>query len=103
MKGYGVSAIGSPVGNYWQELLFQEFKMLQDVAMNESQKDAGHQICTQQNLCKEEMLDEEAELVSLGKGSLSSNLKSIYSEFSQLCLKNKKQEKFLKSSVELED
>lgn len=39
---------------YWavieQELLFQEFMMLQDVAMNESQKGAGDQICTRGSL-----------------------------------------------------
>lgn len=39
----------------------QEFKMLQDVAVNESQKD----ICTEWDLCKEEMLEEGAELLSL--------------------------------------
>lgn len=44
--------------------------MLQDVNVNESQKDAEHWICTQWNLCKEEMLEEEAELISQGKDSI---------------------------------
>lgn len=74
-------------------LLFQEFKMLQGVAVNESQKD----ICTQWDLCKEEMLEEGAELLSLGKGSV---LESIHSEFSEFQLKTRKA---FQSSVELED
>lgn len=40
--------------------------MLQDVAVNKSQNDAGHQISTKWNFCKE-MLEEEADLTSLGK------------------------------------
>lgn len=76
-----------------QALLFQEFKVLQDVAVNESQKD----ICTQWDLCKEEMLEEGAELVSLGKGSVF--LESIHSEFSEFQLKTRKA---FQSSVDLE-
>lgn len=56
---------------YWtvieQEFLFQEFKILQDVAVNKSQNDAGHQISTKWNFCKE-ILEEEADLLPLGKG-----------------------------------
>lgn len=54
---------------YWvvtePELLFQKFKMLQDVAVNESQKDARLQGCTQWSLCKEEMLEEKTDPASL--------------------------------------
>lgn len=42
----------------------QEFKMLQDVAVNEPQKDAGCRVCARWNLCKEEMR-EETQLISL--------------------------------------
>lgn len=63
-----------PLALYWvvfkQELLFQEFKVLQDVDVNESQKDAEHWICTQWNLCEEEMLEEKTELISQGKDSV---------------------------------
>lgn len=59
---------------YWvvaeQELLFQEFKMLQDVAVNESQKNAGPQVHTQWNPCMAEILEEETELVSPSRGSV---------------------------------
>lgn len=42
----------------------EEFKMLQDVAVNEPQKDAGCRVCARWNLCKEEMR-EETQLISL--------------------------------------
>lgn len=77
-----------------QAPLFQEFKMQQNVAVNESQKD----ICAQWDLCKEEMPEEGAELVSLGKGSVF--VESIHSEFSEFQLKTRK---VFQSSVELED
>ncbi|KAI5280902.1 hypothetical protein MUG91_G113n49 [Manis pentadactyla] len=48
----------------------EKFKMLQDVAVNESQKDARLQGCTQWSLCKEEMLEEKTEPASLAKGSV---------------------------------
>ena len=51
-----------------QQLLFQEFGMLRDVEVSESQEDAGPRACAPWKLCREETL-EETEPVSPGKPS----------------------------------
>ena len=49
---------------------FRNSRLLQDVAVNESQKDAGPQVHTQWNPCMAEILEEETELVSPSRGSV---------------------------------
>ena len=73
-RRYGVAAAAnSPLGVTEEELLFQEFRMWQEVAVNESRRGAGLQVHTQWDSCAEEMLEEETELVSLGKACVLSH------------------------------